>query len=199
MVYNVSGYKVIASSGQIRNVPAKMYYTEQAGEVFPAEEEAGAFVDVPFTVSDCDGDTDDQPATTLTRYLPANIRGTNPAVTLPREKYSGTAPKTSADRCTYITFTAEEKKNNSHTLVYSFYLGGNTTSDFNVRRNFIYTMNSTIAQAGEGDLRVSESGKAPVVVTDPLAQSVSSTGAALRATLTTFGTTPSEYGFSYSE
>ena len=199
MVYNVSGYKVIASSGQIRNVPAKMYYTEQAGEVFPAEEEAGAFVDVPFTVSDCDGDTDDQPATTLTRYLPANIRGTNPAVTLPREKYSGTAPKTSADRCTYITFTAEEKKNNSHTLVYSFYLGGNTTSDFNVRRNFIYTMNSTIAQAGEGDLRVSESGKAPVVVTDPLAQSVSSTGAALRATLTTFGTTPSEYGFYYRE
>lgn len=199
MTYSVSGYNVIASSGQIRNVPSKMYFTEQAGDVFPAEGAADAFTDVPFAVSDCDGDNNDRPATTLIRYLPANIRGTNPAVTLPREKYSGTAPKTSVDRCTYITFTAEEKKNSLHTLVYSFYLGGNTTSDFNVRRNFIYTMNSTIAQAGEGDLRVSESGKAPVVITDPLAQSVSSGGAVLRATLTTFGTTPTEYGFYYRE
>lgn len=199
MIYDVSGYKVIASSGKIRNVPSKMYFTEQEGAVFPAEETASAFVDVPFTVSDCDGDNNDQPATTLIRYLPANIRGTNPAVTLPREKYSGTAPKTSVDRCTYITFTAEEKKNTSHTLVYSFYLGGNTTSDFNIRRNYIYTMNSTIAQAGEGDLRVGESGKAPAVITEPLAQGVSSTGAALRATLTTFGTTPTEYGFYYRE
>lgn len=199
MTYSVSGYKVISSSGRIRNVPSKMYFTDQDGDVFPTEGADGAFTDVPFTVSDCDGDNNDQPATTLIRYLPANIRGTNPAVTLPREKYSGTAPKTSVDRCTYITFTAEEKKNTSHTLVYSFYLGGNTTSDFNIRRNYIYTMNSTIAQAGEGDLRVSESGKAPVVVTDPLAQSVSSTGAALRATLTTFGTTPTEYGFYYRE
>jgi len=199
MTYSVSGYKVISSSGRIRNVPSKMYFTDQDGDVFPTEGADGAFTDVPFTVSDCDGDNNDQPATTLIRYLPANIRGTNPAVTLPREKYSGTAPKTSVDRCTYITFTAEEKKNTSHTLVYSFYLGGNTTSDFNIRRNYIYTMNSMIAQAGEGDLRVSESGKAPVVVTDPLAQSVSSTGAALRATLTTFGTTPTEYGFYYRE
>lgn len=199
LIYSVPGYQVIASSGKISNVPSRMYFTEQPGDTFPAEDAAGAFTDVSFTVSDCDGDANDQPATEVVRYLPANIRGTNPAVTHPKEKYNGTAPKTSVDRCTFITFTAEEKKNKTHKLVYSFYPGGNTTSDFNIRRNYIYTMNSTIAQAAEGDKRITESGRALELETDPLAQAVGETGATLRAKVTSFDAAPSEYGFYYKE
>lgn len=199
LLYGVPGYKALAESGQIRNVPAKMYLLEQPGERFPAEDEAVAFTDISFTLSDCDGDNNEQPATKLTRYLPANIRGTNPAVTLPREKYSGTAPKTTVDRCTYVSFVAQEKKDANHKLVYSFYLGGNTTSDFNVRRNYIYTINSTVAQTGEGDLRVSEQGAVPRLETDPMAQAVSPKGATLRAVLETDGTAVTEYGFYYKK
>lgn len=196
--YSVPGYEVLAESGRIRNVPAKMYLFDQPGETFPAEDAADAFTDISFTLSDCDGDKSD-PATKLTRYLPANIRGTNPAVTLPREKYSGTAPKKAIDRCTYVSFVAKEKKDASHKLIYSFYLGGNTTSDFNVRRNYIYSINSTVAQTGEGDLRVSEQGAAPRLETDPMAQAVSATEATLRAVLDTYGTDVTEYGFYYKK
>ena len=199
LLYSVPGYKVIAESGRIKNAPSKMYYIAQPGDLFPAEEAAGAFAEASFSLSDCDGDSNDQPATIFTRYLPANIRGTNPKVTLPREKYSGTAPKTTTDRCTYVSFIAAEKKNAAHKLTYSFYLGGNTTSDFNIRRNYIYTINSTIAQTGEGDLRVSEEGIDPELETDPLAQAVASANATLRATLDTYGTAVSEYGFYYKK
>lgn len=199
LIYSVPGYQVVAASGKISNVPSRMFFTEQPGDTFPAEETAAAFADVPFTVSDCDGDNNDRPATELVRYLPANIRGTNPAVTHPKEKYSGTAPKTSTDRCTFITFMAEEKKDKAHKLVYSFYPGGNTTSDFNIRRNYIYTMNSTIAQAAEGDMRITESGRALELETDPLAQAVGETAATLRAKVTSFDVVPSEYGFYYKE
>ena len=198
LLYSVPGYKAVAEA-LIKNVPSKMYYMAQPGDQFPAEEAAGAFTTVPFTLSDCDGDNNDQPATIFTRYLPANLRGTNAEVKLPREKYSGTAPKTATDRCTYVSFIAEEKKNTAHTLTYSFYLGGNTTSDFNIRRNYIYTINSTIAQTGEGDLRVSEEGISPELETDPLAQAVASANATLRATLATYGTPVAEYGFYYKK
>lgn len=188
--FNMSGYQVISGSGQIRNVPAKMYYVEQpnVNGVFPAEAEASAFKDIPFTLGEL-----------VTCYIPANIRGMNAGVTLPKEKYNGTAPKTTVDRCTHISFKAEEIKNTAHCLTYSFYLGGNNTSDFNVRRNYIYTMNSEITQAAEDDKRISESGRTAEIKTDPMATAVSSSQATLHATLSTFGETPSEYGFYYKE
>lgn len=188
--YNMPDYQVKSGSGQIRNVPAKMYYVEQAlvNGVFPGEAETGAFKDVPFT-----------PGALVSCYIPANIRGINSGITLPKDKYSGTAPKTTVDRCTHISFVAEEKKNPAHSLTYSFYLGGNNTSDFNVRRNYIYTMNSEITQAAEDDKRISESGRAAEIKTDPMATAVSSSAATLHATLSTFGATPSEYGFYYKE
>ena len=189
--YGLKGYLADANSGKIMNVPQSMPLIEPAGDTYP--DESAPFGSVSFTLTDCDGDNNDQPATSVVRYVPANKRGSTPGISRPSDKYSANAP---SGKCTYITFTAKEKANPAHMLTYSFYLGANNTTDFNIERNTVYTLNSPISQGAAGDNRVTETGLMPELHTDPLVQSITSAGATLRATLSNQGNL-TEYGFYY--
>ncbi|SEG06176.1 BACON domain-containing protein [Parabacteroides chinchillae] len=189
--YGLKGYLADANSGKIMNVPQSMPLIEPAGDTCP--DESAPFGSISFTLTDCDGDNDDQPATSVVRYVPANKRGSAPGISRPSDKYGANAPSA---KCTYIAFTAKEKANPAHMLTYSFYLGANNTTDFNIERNTVYTLNSTISQGAGGDNRVTEAGLMPELHTDPLVQSITSTGATLRGTLSNQGNL-TEYGFYY--
>lgn len=195
--YNVPGFHITPARATLQNVPQTFHLFEQSGTVFPAEGTAAAFGSVEFTLTAFDGDKADESATQQVRYVPMNRRGSNSSIAYPKDKWSGTAP---GARCTYLTFTATNKQNTAHKLVYSFYFGGNNTANFDVLRNAVYTMNSTILQRSAGDNRIVEAGLAPLVATEPTVESISSTGATIKGTVTDkHGMPITSYGFYYKK
>ena len=96
----------------------------------------------------------DGPETTLTGtaasgtcYLLPNLQGTVPSITDQRQK----SPEHAPEHASYLLIRAA---NGSRNLLYTVYLGGNNTSDFNVRANVHYTFRISILGDDEIDTRV---------------------------------------------
>lgn len=96
----------------------------------------------------------DGPETTLTGtaasgacYLLPNLQGTVPSITDQRQK----SPENAPEHASYLLIRAA---NGSRNLLYTVYLGGNNTSDFNVRANVHYTFRIAILGDDEIDTRV---------------------------------------------
>lgn len=96
----------------------------------------------------------DGPETTLTGtaasgacYLLPNLQGTVPSITDQRQK----SPEHAPEHASYLLIRAV---NGSRNLLYTVYLGGNNTSDFNVRANVHYTFRISILGDNEIDTRV---------------------------------------------
>ena len=83
-----------------------------------------------------------------TYYLPENLRGTNPAVTEPRLRDRVHAPEGATFVHIHASFMGVP-------LNYYVFLGGNTTDDFNLRRNRHYRMEVTVRGVSNDDCRVS--------------------------------------------
>ncbi len=92
-------------------------------------------------------------------YMPENLAGINTAITDPTGRTAGKAPS----NATYLLIegkvvspkgrdTLEERDFESRV-----YLGGNTTSDFNVRRNYDYRIDINIAADLSTDTRITHS------------------------------------------
>lgn len=79
-------------------------------------------------------------------WVPANVRGVNPAATLPVYRTKTNAPIGSA----YISFLAVKngEANKKQKLDYRIYLGGKETSDFNLYPNTDYTYMATFTHTG---------------------------------------------------
>lgn len=99
-------------------------------------------------------DYTDGPETTLTGttasgacYLLPNLQGTVPSITDQRQK----SPEHAPEHASYLLIRAV---NGSRNLLYTVYLGGNNTSDFNVRANVHYTFRISILGDNEIDTRV---------------------------------------------
>lgn len=99
-------------------------------------------------------DYTDGPETTLTGttasgacYLLPNLQGTVPSITDQRQK----SPEHAPEHASYLLIRAA---NGSRNLLYTVYLGGNNTSDFNVRANVHYTFCISILCDDEIDTRV---------------------------------------------
>lgn len=99
-------------------------------------------------------DYTDGPETTLTGtaasgacYLLPNLQGTVPSITDQRQK----SPEHAPEHASYLLIRAA---NGSRNLLYTVYLGGNNTSDFNVRANVHYTFQISILGDNEIDTRV---------------------------------------------
>lgn len=202
LYYNLSGFQIAEGSAQLMNVPKTFHLMEQATEpkdaVYPPET-TSLYGSVPVDIDSKTADGDNTTASTdFARYIPMNRRGINVAIKEPKDKWSGNAPKTTTDCCTFLTFRAQEKKNTKHLITYCFYFGDNNTSNFNILRNHVYTMNSTILQRGEGDNRIIEGGLPPTIETNPAATAVSETTATLQGQVTEkYQAAITEYGFYY--
>lgn len=123
--YNVAGYTL--QSIHLHNFPAKFV-------VFPSESEE-TYPSLLSLFTYRIATAEELAAKHLSCWLPRNVRGTR-NITLPTKRGKKIAPTGS----TYLEFTAvatdvtvAKKK-----LIYRIYLGGNNTSDFNVRDNTNY-------------------------------------------------------------
>lgn len=83
-----------------------------------------------------------------TFYLPENLAGTVPEITLPQERSVANAP-------TNATRIAIEATCDGRPVTYYAYPGGNETSDFNIRHNHDYILNISLYGANPEDMRLS--------------------------------------------
>ena len=88
---------------------------------------------------------------TYTWYVPENLRGVVSSIKSPSEKGPENAPAGS----TFIEIGGDYQRGSALTdVTYTIYLGENASTDFNVVRNYDYTVSSTIKGLNSRDLRV---------------------------------------------
>lgn len=88
---------------------------------------------------------------TYTWYVPENLRGVVSSIKGPSDKGSENAPAGS----TFIEIGGDYQRGSALTdVTYTIYLGENASTDFNVVRNYHYTVSSTIKGLNSRDLRV---------------------------------------------
>ncbi len=88
---------------------------------------------------------------TYTWYVPENLRGVVSSIKSPSEKGPENAPAGS----TFIEIGGDYQRGSALTdVTYTIYLGENASTDFNVVRNYHYTVSSTIKGLNSRDLRV---------------------------------------------
>lgn len=164
---NQTGSGIKLRTVQLKDVPATMCYADQAVmEVHKSDD----FSSNPFPALSAEGfidfDTDSLGTdgkglcagseTTLTYYLPRNMRGET--TTTEAKDRNTNAPY----KATYIEILAtkvDAEGNELKPVRYRFYIGSNNTSDFNVKANHLYDMPVTFTQAGaESDSRVEDMG-----------------------------------------
>lgn len=111
--------------------------------------------DVAAVPSDDAADYTDTPAVPLSghsaagsRYLLPNMQGSVPSITDQRQKNRDNAP----ENASYLLIRALR---DDKVLTYTVYLGGNNTSDFNVRANVHYRLHISILGDDEVDTRIS--------------------------------------------
>ncbi len=141
------GESFVPRSLQLHNAPKNGTYFGQTAERYPAADPAN-FAEYAAIA--------DPAAGTYGWYVAENTRGTGTGSTS-FGKNASTAPDGQGDYCTYIDLQGEYtfKDGQKADLSYKFYLGANTTSDYNVRRNNIYDLTVRITGASAADMRLS--------------------------------------------
>lgn len=91
-------------------------------------------------------------------WIPANVRGTNPAAASDEYRTKANAP----DGSSFIQFVAVNQSDVKKKLNYRVYMGGNSSTDFNVRENTDYTYT---VQFTHSDLPVNDE---RVIIVDPI-------------------------------
>lgn len=134
-VTNSTGGKLSISSMQLKNVPNVLKVATTESGTYPAA--SGTYLDYPTTSS-----------LSATWIVAENCRGTGSG-RYETEKIA--AAVTAGNYCTYIEIKGTFSGIGA---TYRFYLGGNNTNDYNVRRNTKYTVNITISGKNQTDARV---------------------------------------------
>lgn len=144
------------TSLQLKNVPNVLRLCPTASGTYPAA--TGTYINYPV-------DTNTSPMydyPVYTFYIPENCRGTG------SERYeiekNGASLGAAKD---YATCYEVKGMYAGVRILYRFYLGGNNTNDYNIKRNYIYTVTITIAGENRMDWRI-EADAVPITVTsDP--------------------------------
>jgi hypothetical protein len=143
--FNVTGFTF--QSAKLCNAPLNMYYLYGADSTtFPFTPSASNINASAVTANVVPSTATDG---TYVWYTGENKRGENTAITSAFNKYSANTPGSSA-YCSYVRITAT-KDDDSTQYYYDLYLGANGTTDFNVKRNWEYTINAIIS--GTADLQ----------------------------------------------
>lgn len=153
-----------ATSLTVKNLPTQMAFAERAGQ------ESGVYPLADGILNDeialYEAIATPPPATnSVTFYMAENLRGIGASATASGKNLSANGPlqpgstTRSLDHCTCITLTGTYRYDQSHAagvgVKYIFYLGGNLSNDYNLRRGYDYTLNITVSGANSSDLRVS--------------------------------------------
>lgn len=107
-------------------------------------------------------------STALTFYMGENLRGTGSATTYAGKNVAANGPGATLDGCTYLILrgtyyyrigyntdtTTPIYSTDGISIEYKIYLGGNLTTDYNIRRNTLYDVLINIAGANSADARV---------------------------------------------
>ncbi|WP_455637428.1 DUF4906 domain-containing protein [Parabacteroides sp.] len=150
------------SSVRLHNVPGKMYLSKPSGTVFPAAADV--------TLADYGDSRKGALPLTTVWYMPENCRGTGTA-TLSTDKTAANlnaAVSGSGDKATWLEIIGDYTiGNETYAATYYSYLGGNSTDDYNLRRNSAYDITITIRGRNTSDSRVKLYGDAYTMVVNP--------------------------------
>ncbi|MDR2131262.1 MAG: DUF4906 domain-containing protein [Odoribacteraceae bacterium] len=149
-IVNSPGSGVYINSVQLCNVPDRLSYADQ---LLTTVSPRANFIDLsPVDVLSpalAPGDA----SQTLHYYLPRNCQGINPDVEQPHQKNQG-APA----NATYVQVIGQLADGTP--LRYRFYLGANTTTNFNIEPNYYYYLPVTFdGPGGSGDFRAENLGR----------------------------------------
>ncbi len=145
------------TSIQLRNVNNRLFYADclysgddNGGQIAVPDASSVSFVDFELD----EFNLDEGQNKSLTYYLTRNMRGLSDDVTSQKDKNQH-APQYS----TYFEIMARHKVRGT-SVRYRFYLGKNSTTDFNLEPNYAYTFNLTFKNMGSNDdLRVEDLGE----------------------------------------
>lgn len=97
-------------------------------------------------------------------YLPENARGTGQATIQTDKAKADKLPTGQATYCTYIEVTGRyEAAGGTYETVYKIYLGANNTNDYNLKRNTVYNVATTIRGIDAADTRINTVDKSIIV------------------------------------
>lgn len=162
LLQNGESFRV--SSVKLYNVPDKMWLVGASTDPFPI---IGSFNPLTF-------DGDNPPASTspvnVRWYMPENRRGLGTAISS-TDKTAANLNAVSAgqgDKATYVEIIGDYVSGgNTYAAVYRNYLGGNSVTDYNIRRNSAYDITITIRGKNISDSRVKVYGQAYTSIVNP--------------------------------
>lgn len=137
-----SGHSFTLKSVQLRSVsPETVYKAPAAGTKVPADN--AKFFDYAVKTTSTLGTWD--------WYVPENLRGTNTSISLPTDKGETKAPAHS----TYFEMKGDYNDGSTVSeVVYKIFPGENDKTDFNIKRNYKYTIAAEIKGCNYADSRV---------------------------------------------
>lgn len=154
------------SSVRLHNVPNKIYLSKPTTDTYPA------LTDVAFANygDSRKGEVSSTTAFSAVWYMPENCRGTGTA-TLSSDKTAENLNNVvagSGDKATWVEIIGDYTVGNTtYAATYTSYIGGNSTTDYNLRRNSHYDITITIRGRNTSDSRVKLYGDASTTVVNP--------------------------------
>ena len=128
--------KVTIHQAQLQDINTKYYYLTHLAEGINARFEDSYSVTDPCRINK-EREPFNETEQTFTYYVPANLRGTNAST----HQYTKglNAPDGATRFCLFGTYGPDNTP-----VIYTYYLGGNLTNDFNLNPNYHYTYNITV-------------------------------------------------------
>lgn len=152
IICNVSIAPAIASTMKLQSV--QIADASATTKLFEEKQVAKNFI----TMNSAEIESSETRSATRTFYLLENCQGDVPSITTQQQKCTANAPK----GATYVRIKAQQE---GLQLTYDVYLGENNTSNFDVRRNTVQTLDIRIKGKNEVDTRVHSFG---VEITDDM-------------------------------
>lgn len=149
-----------ATSIRLYRVPAAMRLAETADELYPA----AGFTPVTGNYGSVAGGTLPQ---TVTWYMPENRRGTGTAAAI-KDKNEATAQSGQGTSTTYIEVIGDYVTSGVTRVVrYRVWPGGNSKDDYNLKRNSLYALTTTLKDMTTSFNRVEVYGEAYTSIIEP--------------------------------
>ena len=152
IICNVSIAPAVASTMKLQSV--QIADASATTKLFEEKQVAKNFI----TMNSATIESTEARSATRTFYLLENCQGDVPSITTQQQKCAANAPK----GATYVRIKAQQE---GLQLTYDVYLGENNTSNFDVRRNTVQTLDIRIKGKNEVDTRVHSFG---VEITDDM-------------------------------